>query len=36
MKDNMDLSRIAAPSEKDFQRVEQHRRGIDLIDRLSA
>jgi hypothetical protein len=32
----MDLSRIAAPSEKDFQRIEQHRRGSDLIDRLSA
>jgi (p)ppGpp synthase/HD superfamily hydrolase len=36
MKDNMDLSRIAAPSEKDFQRIEQYRRGVDLIDRLSA
>jgi (p)ppGpp synthase/HD superfamily hydrolase len=36
MKDNMDLSRIATPSEKDFQRIEQYRRGVDLIDRLSA
>lgn len=34
MIDNMDLSRIAAPSEKDFQRSERYRRGIELIDRL--
>jgi (p)ppGpp synthase/HD superfamily hydrolase len=34
--DNIDLSRIAAPSERDFQRIEKYRRAIDLIDRLSA
>jgi (p)ppGpp synthase/HD superfamily hydrolase len=34
--DNIDLSRIAAPSERDFQRIEKYRRAIDLIGRLSA
>ena len=32
--DNCDLSRIATPSEQDFQRVEKYRRAIDLINRL--
>jgi (p)ppGpp synthase/HD superfamily hydrolase len=36
MLDNSDLSRIAAPSERDLQRVEKYRRAIDLISRLSA
>jgi (p)ppGpp synthase/HD superfamily hydrolase len=34
--DNIDLSRIAAPSERDFQRIEKYRRAIDLIGRLPA
>jgi (p)ppGpp synthase/HD superfamily hydrolase len=34
MHDNSDLSRIAAPSERDFQRVEKYRRAIDMINRL--
>jgi (p)ppGpp synthase/HD superfamily hydrolase len=34
MKDNSDLSRIAAPSERDLQRIEKYRRAIDLIGRL--
>ncbi len=32
--DNSDLSRIAVPSERDFQRIEKYRRAIDLINRL--
>jgi (p)ppGpp synthase/HD superfamily hydrolase len=34
--DNSDLSRIAAPSERDSQRIEKYGRAIDLIGRLSA
>jgi (p)ppGpp synthase/HD superfamily hydrolase len=34
--DNSDLSRIAAPSERDLQRIEKYRRAIDLISRLPA
>lgn len=34
--DNCDLSRIAEPSERDFQRIEKYRRAIDLIGRLPA
>jgi (p)ppGpp synthase/HD superfamily hydrolase len=34
--DNSDLSRIAAPSERDFQRIEKYQRAIDLISRLPA
>lgn len=34
--DNIDVSRIAARSERDFQRIEKYRRAIDLIGRLSA
>jgi hypothetical protein len=34
--DNSDLSRIAAPSERDVQRIEKYRRAIDLIGRLPA
>jgi len=36
MIDNSDLSRIAVPSEQDFQRIEKYKRAIDLIGRLSA
>jgi hypothetical protein len=36
MQDNSDLSRIAAPTERDFQRIEKYRRAIDLIGRLPA
>jgi hypothetical protein len=32
--DNSDLSRIAAPSERDFQRLEKYRQAIDLFNRL--
>src|ERR1700687_2428455 len=32
--DNCDLSRIAAPSECDLQRIEKYRRAIDLISGL--
>jgi (p)ppGpp synthase/HD superfamily hydrolase len=34
--DNSDLSRIAAPSERDLQRTEKYRRTIDLISQFSA
>ena len=34
--DNSDLSRITAPSERDFQRIAKYRRAIDLIGRLPA
>jgi (p)ppGpp synthase/HD superfamily hydrolase len=34
--DNCDLSRIATPSGRDFQRIKKYQRAIDLIDRLSA
>jgi hypothetical protein len=36
MLDNIDLSRIAVPSEKDFQRIMKYLRGIDLIRRFPA
>jgi (p)ppGpp synthase/HD superfamily hydrolase len=36
LQDNCDLSRIAAPSERDLQRVEKYRRAIDLIGRFPA
>jgi (p)ppGpp synthase/HD superfamily hydrolase len=32
--DNCDLSRIAAPSERDLQRIDKYRRAIDLISQL--
>jgi (p)ppGpp synthase/HD superfamily hydrolase len=32
--DNCDLNRIAAPSERDFARIEKYRRTIELIGRL--
>jgi (p)ppGpp synthase/HD superfamily hydrolase len=32
--DNCDLSRIAAPLERDLRRIEKYRRAIDLIGRL--
>ncbi len=31
LKDNCDLSRIAAPTARDFERIEKYRRAIDLI-----
>jgi (p)ppGpp synthase/HD superfamily hydrolase len=34
--DNCDLSRIAAPAERDYQRIAKYRRAIDLIGRLPA
>jgi (p)ppGpp synthase/HD superfamily hydrolase len=34
--DNCDLSRIAAPSERDFERIDKYRRAIDLIEQLPA
>jgi hypothetical protein len=34
--DNCDLSRIAVPSERDFQRIEKYRRAIDLISRRTS
>jgi (p)ppGpp synthase/HD superfamily hydrolase len=36
MMDNIDLSRISAPTEKDFERIMKYLRGIDLIRRLPA
>jgi hypothetical protein len=33
--DNSDLSRIATPSKRDFQRIEKYRRAIELISRPS-
>jgi len=36
LQDNCDLFRIAAPSERDLQRVEKYRRAIDLIGRFPA
>jgi hypothetical protein len=36
MTDNSDLSRIAVPSERDFERVEKYRRGVDFINGLST
>jgi (p)ppGpp synthase/HD superfamily hydrolase len=32
LSDNCDLSRIAAPSQRDYQRIEKYRRAIDLIN----
>jgi (p)ppGpp synthase/HD superfamily hydrolase len=32
--DNCDLSRIAAPSDRDLQRIDKYRRAIDLIEQL--
>jgi (p)ppGpp synthase/HD superfamily hydrolase len=34
--ENSDLSRIAAPSERDIQRIEKYRRAIELISQLPA
>jgi (p)ppGpp synthase/HD superfamily hydrolase len=34
LNDNCDLTRIAAPSERDIVRVEKYRRAIELIGRL--
>ncbi len=31
LEENSDLSRISAPSQKDFQRIEKYRRAIELI-----
>jgi (p)ppGpp synthase/HD superfamily hydrolase len=34
--DNSDLSRIAAPTPRDFERIEKYRRAIDFIGRLEG
>jgi (p)ppGpp synthase/HD superfamily hydrolase len=34
LQDNCDLSRIAALSERDLERLDKYRRAIDLIDQL--
>jgi (p)ppGpp synthase/HD superfamily hydrolase len=34
LRDNSDLSRIAAPTERDWQRIAKYRRAIDLIGRI--
>jgi (p)ppGpp synthase/HD superfamily hydrolase len=34
LRDNSDLSRIAAPTERDFERLEKYRRAIMIIERL--
>jgi len=36
LQDNSDLGRIAAPSQRDFDRIEKYRRAIELIGRLPA
>ena len=36
LRDNCDLSRIAAPTERDFQRIEKYQSAITLIDGLSS
>ena len=36
LSDNSNLSRIATPLERDFQRIEKYQRAVDLICRLSA
>ncbi|MEZ5787289.1 MAG: HD domain-containing protein [Xanthobacteraceae bacterium] len=36
LRDNSDLSRIAAPSDHDFQRLEKYRRAIAFIERLKS
>jgi hypothetical protein len=34
LEDNMDLSRIAAPGERDFRRVEKYRKARALLEQL--
>jgi (p)ppGpp synthase/HD superfamily hydrolase len=36
LKDNSDLTRIASPMPRDFERIEKYRRAIALIGRLPA
>lgn len=36
LEDNCDLSRIAAPTQRDLDRIAKYRRAIDLIGRLRA
>ncbi len=36
LRDNSDLSRIAAPTEKDRMRLEKYRSALALLDRLEA
>jgi (p)ppGpp synthase/HD superfamily hydrolase len=36
LKDNSDLTRIASPSPRDFDRIEKYRQALELIGRLSA
>lgn len=33
LNDNMDLSRIKNPTEKDFQRIEKYRKAVDRIEK---
>jgi hypothetical protein len=35
LEDNMDLSRIAAPGERDFRRVEKYRKAKAFLETLS-
>jgi (p)ppGpp synthase/HD superfamily hydrolase len=36
MEDNSDLSRIAAPTQRDFDRIQRYRQAVALIGRLPA
>jgi len=36
LKDNMDLSRIAQPTEKDYKRVEKYQRAVDYLNRTKS
>ena len=36
LKDNSDLSRIAAPTERDFARIEKYRLAIELIEAMPS
>ncbi|MBK6789766.1 MAG: GTP pyrophosphokinase [Betaproteobacteria bacterium] len=36
LKDNSDLSRIAAPTERDFARIEKYRLAIELIETMPS
>lgn len=34
--DNMDLSRISNPTERDYQRIEKYKRALAQLDRIAA
>ena len=36
LKDNMDLSRIPSPTEKDYRRLAKYRRAVELLESLPA